>query len=279
MAWSMNLRTVAKAEGEPLERALRREWTLVAGTIVLLIGLSAIYTITGVGMEMSALEMTIKGDMNGIEMAAPGAWSAAKFALIFLMWWVMMIAMMLPSAAPTVLLYAAVLKRSNPEAPTPLAAIIFMASYILAWAAFSIAATAAQWGLETTGAVSSLMLTLVGGTFGALVLIAAGAYQFSPMKGQCLTHCHTPADFIVRHHRPGIWGAARMGIIHGAFCLGCCTVLMALLFVGGIMNLFWIIGLAALVAVEKLSPLGRVIGRFFGAGLIAWGTLNLIVNY
>ena len=275
----MNLSTAAKSKSRPFETALRRERTLVAGTIAFLIGLSAIYTFAGVGMEMSVLEMTIKGDMKGMEMAAPAAWSGAKFALIFLMWWVMMIAMMLPSAAPTVLLYAAVLKRSDPEAPTPLPAIIFMASYILAWAGFSVAATAAQWRLEAAGAVSSSMLTLDGGTGGALVLIAAGAYQYSPLKGQCLTHCRTPANFIARHHRPGIWGAARMGIIHGAFCLGCCIVLMSLLFVGGIMNLFCIIGLAALVAVEKLSPIGRLIGRFFGAGLIASGTLNLIVNY
>ena len=233
----MSLWTAAKSKGGSLETAQRRERTLVAGTIVLLIGLSAIYTFAGVGMEMSALEMTIVGDMGGMamgatggmEMAALGAWSAAKFVLIFLMWWVMMIAMMLPSAAPTVLLYTALLKRGDPEAPTPLPANIFMASYFLVWAGFSVAAMAAQWGLEAAGIVSSSMLMLFSGTVGALVLIAAGAYQFSPLKNQCLTHCRTPADFIAHYHRPGIWGAARIGIIHGAFCLGCCFGLMALL--------------------------------------------------
>jgi predicted metal-binding membrane protein len=282
----MSLWTAAKSKGGSLETAQRRERTLVAGTIVLLIGLSAIYTFAGVGMEMSALEMTIVGDMGGMamgatggmEMAALGAWSAAKFVLIFLMWWVMMIAMMLPSAAPTVLLYTALLKRGDPEAPTPLPANIFMASYFLVWAGFSVAAMAAQWGLEAAGIVSSSMLMLFSGTVGALVLIAAGAYQFSPLKNQCLTHCRTPADFIAHYHRPGIWGAVRIGVIHGAFCLGCCFGLMALLFVGGIMNLFWIICLAALVAVEKLSRRGRLIGRLVGAGLIVSGMLNLIAS-
>ena len=267
-----------------LEAALRRERSLVAGTLVFLVLVSAIYTVAGVGMEMSAISMTF-GGMSGMGLeamgsmtvmpAAAGAWSTAKFVMMFLMWWLMMIAMMLSSAAPTVLLHATVLKRSRPEASTQWSAFIFTSGYLSAWAGFSLAVTAAQQGLEVWGLVSPSMMMLVSGPAGALVAMAAGAYQFTPLKDRCLTVCRAPAEFIARHHRPGALGTLRLGALHGAFCLGCCIALMALLFVGGVMNLIWIVGLAGFVALEKLGSRGHLAARIAGAALIAFGILRL----
>ena len=264
------------------EAALRRERAVVAGTLALLVLISAIYTVAGIGMEMSAISMTF-GSIDGMnamavgsmKAMAAGSWSATKFLMIFLMWWLMMIAMMLPSAAPAVLLYAAVLKRSRPDASMPRPAIVFTGGYLLAWAGFSLAATIAQWGLDAYELVSPSMTMQVGNQAGALVAIAAGAYQFTPLKDRCLTLCRSPVEFIARHHRPGLLGALRLGTLHGAYCLGCCVALMALLFVGGIMNLIWIFGLAGFVALEKLCPGGHITARVAGTFLMAFGFLQL----
>ena len=262
-----------------LETALKRDRTVVVGAIGLLVTLSALYTIAGVGMNMSAFEMTFGNggsDMPGMgSMSTPMAWSLGKSILIFLMWWVMMIAMMVPSAAPTILLFAAVLRRGNPSAPTPRRAVIFTAGYLLAWAFFSVVAAFTQWFLEMQGAVSQMGMMLTNSRIGAAVLLVAGVYQISPWKQTCLSHCQSPAEHISRHFRPGNTGALRMGLYHGTYCLGCCAGLMALLFVGGIMNLYWIVGLAALVALEKLWRHGLLAGKLAGVGLILWGAAIL----
>jgi predicted metal-binding membrane protein len=246
-----------------------------------MVALAALYTVAGVGMEMSALDMTFGGDMNpaggmaGMAMEAPGVWGATKFTLVFLMWWLMMIAMMLPSAAPTILLYTALLRRLPAETAPQVQTGAFMAGYLLIWAVFSLAATLAQGGLEATGLLLPSKMAPTDGVAGPLLVLAAGAYQFLPLKDRCLAQCRAPADFIARHHRPGILGAARVGLRHGAFCLGCCFALMMLLFAGGIMNLYWIFGLAALVALEKLVPRGRLISRAVGAVLLGSGVFGL----
>ena len=126
--------------------------------------------------------------------------------------------------------------------------------------------------------ISPTMMMLVAGPAGALVVVAIGIYQFTPFKYRCLSFCRAPAEIIARHHRPGSFGALRLGVLHGTYCLGCCVALMALLFVGGVMNLFWIIGLAAFVALEKLSPSGDVLARIFGALLIGYGVTLLVVH-
>jgi predicted metal-binding membrane protein len=189
---------------------------------------------------------------------------------MFFMWWIMMVAMMLPSAAPMILLFARFNRsqrdRGAPYVPTG----VFALGYVLVWAAFSQVAVAAQWGLERSGMLSS-MLASTSVTLGAALLIAAGLYQLTPLKYACLRHCRSPLFFIAHHWRPGEWGALRMGLEHGAFCTGCCWFLMALLFYGGVMNLFWIIGLALLVLLEKLAPAGHWVGWVVGVGLIAWG--------
>ncbi|MSU91496.1 DUF2182 domain-containing protein [Rhodobacteraceae bacterium 2CG4] len=237
----------------------------------LLFLLAGLYTLLGVGMPMSALEMTRGPAMA----AAQGGWSAAQALLVFLMWWVMMIAMMLPAVAPTVLLHAALLSRGAQADRAPALTAAFLGGYLAAWAGFSAAATAAHRALEAGGAVTAGGMALTAGVPGALLLIAAGVYQFTPLKGACLTQCRAPAAFLARHWRPGAAGSLRMGLAHGVFCLGCCWVLMALLFVGGVMNLYWIVGLAAFVALEKLTPLGARAGRVGGLVLIGWGVLVL----
>lgn len=255
-----------------IERLLRQDRLVLGSVIAILFAVAALYTVLGVGMSMSAIEMTAMSGMHDIPgPRAPGAWSVSYAALVFLMWWIMMIAMMLPSVSPTILLHAALLRHGNSDQNVTWVSLAFLAGYLLTWAGFSLLAALAQWALERTGLVSPTMMSLLHSTSGGLVLIAAGAYQFSPLKAVCLDHCRSPAHFIAEHHRPGATGALLMGLEHGAYCLGCCWFLMALLFVGGVMNLYWIVGLTALVAIEKLAPRGDSVARLLGLGLIAYG--------
>lgn len=254
------------------ERVLRRDRLMVLALLAALFVLAGLYTVYGVGMRMSALQMTSMRHMRDMPgPGAPGAWSAGYAALIFLMWWVMMVAMMLPSVAPTVLLYAALLRHTRRPQPVAAISAAFLGGYLVVWAGFSALAALAQWALETMGVVSATMMTLVDTVPGALVLIAAGAFQFTPLKTACLDHCRAPAKFLAERKRPGVGGAFRMGLEHGTYCLGCCWFLMALLFVGGIMNLYWIVGLAVFVALEKLTPWGAALSRIAGAALVLWG--------
>mgnify|MGYP000055597950 CR=1 FL=1 len=258
--------------GNLTERLLRRDRLVLLALIGLLFTLAALYSVFGVGMRMTAIEMTgMSGmrDMPGPRI--PGDWPAAYAALVFLMWWVMMTAMMLPSMSPTVLLYAALLRHGRRAERVFAVSTAFVSGYLLVWAGFSVVATAAQWLLEDQGVVSATMMTLVDTVPGALVLIAAGVFQFTLLKRACLDHCRSPAKFLAERRRPGTAGALVMGLEHGLFCLGCCWFLMALLFVGGIMNLYWIVGLAALVAFEKLTPFGETAARLAGVVLVAWG--------
>ena len=187
--------------------------------------------------------------------------------LIFLMWWVMMIAMMVPSAAPTVLLYTA-LKRMGPEADrVPLYSLLFLSGYLVVWAGFSATATGLQWGLEWIGLSDGPMMSIQSKGFAGLVLFAAGAYQMSNLKSACLRHCRSPGQFLAQHNHPGPQGAFRIGAAHGIYCLGCCWALMLLLFVGGIMNLYWIVGVALYVAAEKLMPRAIWLVPLTGVGL------------
>jgi predicted metal-binding membrane protein len=258
------------------ERLLRHDRAIVLLAIAGVVAAAAAYTVLGIGMPMSAIQMTTKADMGtaGIGMPSvlmPAAWSADYALLVFLMWWVMMVAMMLPSAAPTVLLYTALTRRTTaPHAPASLAAT-FMVGYLAVWAGFSLAATGLQWLLELRGLVSPATMTVTSSLLGGSVLLAAAAYQLSPLKRVCLEHCRSPMRFLVERRRSGQAGAFMMGIEHGAFCLGCCWALMALLFVGGIMNLYWIAGLALFVAAEKLLPRGERLAQALAAILALAG--------
>ncbi len=198
------------------------------------------------------------------------AWTTIDFGFMFAMWTVMMVGMMLPSAGPTTLVYAAVARKAAREG-TPIApTAAFVAGYLAMWTLFSVGATFAQWGLEGAALLSPMMVSSSPG-LGATLLVGAGLYQLTPFKDACLAHCRSPAHFIAEHWRPGTSGALRMGIEHGAYCLGCCWVLMGLLFFGGVMNLLWVAGITLFVLLEKMVPFGAVGGRVAGAGMILAG--------
>jgi predicted metal-binding membrane protein len=255
------------------ERLLRRDRSLLIFMIAILFVLAGLYTVYGVGMRMTALQMTsMRGmrDMSGPR--SPGDWTLGYAVLVVLMWWVMMIAMMLPSVAPTVLLHSTLLRRGANAANVPAISGCFLAGYLVIWCVFSLAAAATQFVLETAGIVSANMMILIDTLPGGLVLITAGLFQFTPLKQACLSHCQSPARFLTERRRRGLWGAFTMGLEHGTYCLGCCWLLMALLFVGGIMNLYWIVGLAAFVVFEKLTRYGNIASKFAGAALMIWGS-------
>jgi predicted metal-binding membrane protein len=207
--------------------------------------------------------------------AGLSAWDARDFALMLAMWVAMMIGMMIPSAAPAVLIYAAVARKAARDGHVVAPTGAFVAGYVLAWALFSVAATLAQWALERA-ALLSPALVATSPRLGAAILLAAGLYQLTPWKDACLRHCRSPAYFIAAHWRPGPHGALRMGFAHGLTCLGCCWALMALLFVGGVMNLLWIAAIALFVLVEKALRFGRATGRVAGIAMLVAGGAALL---
>ena len=260
---------------EILERALRRDRVVVAAALALVSIIAWTYLLAGAGMEMSAMEMT-----RHSMMPMPGIphvqWDLSYAVLMFFMWWLMMIAMMLPSATPVILLAAGINRRSRVDHAPYGSVAAFTTGYLLVWALFSLLAMGAQWLLEGLGWLTPMMVSasdLLAGT----VLVIAGSWQFSPWKSACLNHCRSPVQFLTGHHRRGNIGATLMGMHHGLFCLGCCWFLMALLFVGGVMNLYWIIGLAIYVAAEKLLPGGERIAKVVGVILVLWG-LGTLAN-
>ena len=259
--------------GDRLESLLKRDRLVVSTCLAAATLIAAAYILAGAGMGMTALQMSVP--MQHMGAAMPQAWTSTYALSMFLMWWVMMIAMMLPSAAPTILLSAALNRRSRAEVPPYGSAAVFTAGYLLAWAAFSLVAVGLQWWLEQSGQLSMHMES-VNRLLNGSLLVAAGIWQLSPMKNACLQHCRSPVEFLTRHRRPGHLGALAMGVHHGIHCLGCCWFLMALLFVGGVMNLYWIVGLAAFVFAEKVLAIGPLLGRLAGAGLLAWGALVLL---
>ena len=214
-------------------------------------------------------------DMNHpvaqLTMPASAHWTVANLLAILCMWSVMMAAMMLPSALPTVLTFARLCERNAEQARL----LAFVAAYLLVWLAFSVAATAAQWGLQGANWLNPMAVSRSAGLSASLLLIA-GVYQFSPLKRICLAHCRTPMGFLLGEWRAGTHGAFVMGLRHGLFCLGCCWALMALLFVGGVMNLAWIAALSLAVAIEKLAPFGQRVAWVLGTGLIGAGALRLV---
>ncbi len=203
------------------------------------------------------------------------AHGAADFALLVLMWVVMMAGMMLPSAAPVVLVHAAVSRRIAPGAGTMRNAG-FIAGYVFAWSTFALGAAALQLALGRLALLSDEMRA-ASPFLGAALLAAAGLWQFTPVKDACLRQCRMPLDFVAAHWRDGGAGALRMGIAHGLYCIGCCGVLMALLFVGGVMNLLWVALIAAFVLLEKAAFPGTRTGRWIsGGGLLIAAGLVLV---
>ncbi|KPK06805.1 MAG: hypothetical protein AMJ64_08275 [Betaproteobacteria bacterium SG8_39] len=252
-----------------VEATLKRDRLTVGGALAAVTLLAWGYTIY-LGRTM---------DMAGGDMAMPQLqpWGAAMFAFMFVMWFVMMVAMMLPSAAPMILTFAAVQRRRQAQGGAFVPTGVFIAGYLLVWAAFSLLATSAQYGLERGVLVSPMMGKAVP-WLGAALLIGAGLFQFAPLKDVCLDKCRTPLGFIMTEWRDGRRGALVMGLRHGAYCTGCCWALMALLFVGGVMNLLWVAALALFVLIEKVVPAGGRLGKAGGILLIAWGAWILWIT-
>ncbi len=216
--------------------------------------------------------------MAGMDMpAAPARMSlAADWLAAFGMWLVMMVAMMLPSAAPMILLYAAFARGAKAQGAVLAPTVVFAGVYGLLWAAFSAAAALAQVLLVQAGLVSQATLRLGGGHIAGGLLVAAGLYQLTPIKRACLEQCRSPLSFVTRLWRPGWAGAARLGLAHGAYCIGCCWLLMALLFVGGVMSLAWVAALAVIVLIEKAAPIGERGSTAIGLAALVAGAAMMV---
>jgi predicted metal-binding membrane protein len=263
-----------------LETVLRRDRLVVAGALAAIVALAWGYVLWLAadmdmgGMDMTGFRMIPAG--RGIMAPAHAPWSAIEFAFVFAMWVVMMVAMMVPSAAPMILMYARVGRHGKAEGKPLAATGWFAAGYVLAWTGFSLAATLVQWAVERAALLDSRM-TSASNVLGGIVLIAAGVYQWTPLKDVCLAQCQTPLQFLMRYggFRTDVPGCLLLGLRHGGYCAGCCWVLMALLFVGGVMNVLWIALLAVLILVEKLAPFGRWVARAAGVACVAAGAWML----
>ena len=207
----------------------------------------------------------------GMAMPQMSTWDVGHLGFLVIMWSIMMVAMMVPSVTPMVMMFTTInRKRQESDRRDLLPIGIFVAGYLIAWAAFSIGVSVAQWGLHAA-ALLSPMMTSTTPILGGILLIAGGIYQWTPLKYACLVHCRTPMSFLMTSWRPGRRGALIMGLHHGLFCVGCCWVLMALLFVAGVMNVLWVGAIAAFVFIEKVAPRGEFIGRAAGVLLAAVG--------
>jgi predicted metal-binding membrane protein len=249
----------------PIETVLKRD------RLIVLTGLAGLSGLAWVYLVWTAARMGEMGGMGDAMMAAHlQAWQPLDFVLMFLMWAIMMVGMMTPSAAPMILLFATISRKQSesgkPFAPTS----AFVAGYLAVWTGFSLLAVLLQWALEQTALLSPMMAS-TSPILGGLLLIGAGIYQWTPYKDVCLKHCRSPLHFIMTRWRTGTGGAFAMGIEHGAFCVGCCWLLMGLLFFGGVMNLFWVAAIAILVLLEKVGPHGPWIARASALVLIAGG--------
>lgn len=255
-----------------LDIVLRRDRVVVAAALAVLT-VAAWFYLLHLASEMSSMTMP---DMPGMAMAMPAmhAWSWVELGALVVMWSVMMVAMMLPSAAPMILMFAAINRRRR-EQPGPLVpTAAFVAGYLLVWTGFSVLASLAQWGLHAAALLSPMMVS-TSPWLGGVLLVAAGVFQWSPLKQACLNGCRSPLSFIIGRWRPGRSGALRMGLEHGAYCLGCCWLLMAMLFVAGVMNLLWVAAIAAFVLLEKAVPRGELVSRVAGVALVGGGGLLL----
>ena len=285
-------------EKPKLSIVLEKDNLIVYLSIFLIVIITGLYTIFGIGMSMSAIEMTkmsgifsmpssmemnmnmgsnnMDMNMGSNNMDMKNRWSISMAMSMFLMWWLMMIAMMTPSAAPTLLLFHN-LKKIGSEGKKALSyTYLFLFGYLIIWAIFSLIACIIHKFFDTSSITDAAMMQLKSVQFSGILLITAGVYQFTPLKNACLEKCRTPIDFLSSNNRKGAKGSFIMGAHHGLFCLGCCWALMALLFVGGVMNLFWITGLALYVLIEKIIIKAGWLDKIMGLILIFFGTSLLI---
>ena len=255
-------------QATPRELGFRRDRAVVLGGII------------GVAALAWAYILYLAWDMNSMVgenmvMAQMRPWGATDFILTFIMWAVMMTAMMVPSAAPMLLLFTDVQLRRKAQQRPFVPTGVFLLGYLVVWCGFAAVASVAQWGLHTAALLSPLMAS-TSPFLGGSLLVAAGVFQWTPLKSICLSRCRSPLNLLMTEWRDGIKGTFVMGLRHGIFCLGCCWVLMALLFVLGVMNLLWIAALAGFVLIEKLAPTSQLVGRLTGVLLVAWGSWMIL---
>ena len=254
------------------------ETILKRDRVIVLAALAALTLLAWAYMVREARVMNLTGICScaGMQLSRldPERWSVAMLLPLFLMWAEMMVAMMIPSAAPMILMFALVQRKrrelERPFVPTG----IFLLAYLLVWTGFSALAALAQWFLHGRALLSPTMVS-TSPVLGGALLIAAGVFQWTPLKQACLAHCRSPVHFLVNGWREGKLGALIIGLKHGAYCMGCCWVLMALLFVAGVMNLWWVALITVLVSLEKVAPKGLAVGRAAGILLAAWGVWML----
>ena len=262
-------------ENGRIERLLRHDGAAVMASVALITLLAWAYLIV-LAIDMRAGDMRLMGMAGGMMdmapriIAEPRPWTWITFVLMGLMWWIMMTGMMLPSAAPMILLFARLQRHKLADQAPGRRIVLFTLGYLVMWLGFSLAATAAQWALSALTLLSPMMKA-TSPLLAAALFAAAGAYQFTRLKHACLAHCRAPVHFLTRYWRKGDFGAFRMGLHHGAYCVGCCWVLMALLFAGGVMNLLWVAAIALMVLLEKLLPGGVWLSRASGAAMLGIG--------
>jgi predicted metal-binding membrane protein len=251
-----------------VEAVLRRDRIVVVSGLALITALSWAY-VASLASGMQTMGMSTEMSMPRMR-----PWGVTEFALTFVMWAVMMVAMMTPSAAPMILMFAGVNRRRQKQQVPYVPTSVFLVGYLAVWAGFAVLATAAQWGLHSASLLSPTMAS-ASPVLGGVLLLAAGIYQWTPLKHACLSKCRSPLGFVLNEWREGRWGAFLMGLKHGAYCTGCCWSLMALLFVAGVMNLVWVAAIAGFVLLEKVAPAGKRMGRAAGVLLAAGGVVLL----
>ncbi|MEM9529991.1 MAG: DUF2182 domain-containing protein [Pseudomonadota bacterium] len=257
------------------ERLLRHDRRILILSLVGLTGLAWVYLVV-VAADMAVGDMRLMGmgrmDPAMLTMLMPMPWDSTTVVLMGLIWWIMMVGMMVPSAAPMILLFAHVQRTNLPLENPALRITLFTGGYLALWLVFSGAATALQWVLGRWDLLLPVMKTQ-SALLAAGVFVLAGVYQFTPLKNACLARCQAPLTFLSQHWRKGNLGAWQMGLHHGAYCVGCCWGLMLLLFVGGVMNLLWIAAIAAWVLIEKLLLPGRIYTALSGSALLVGAAL------
>jgi predicted metal-binding membrane protein len=255
----------------PLEAVLKKDRAIVFSGLVLVVLLAWVYT------TYESWRMTGYGHLHHGAMWMPpmGPWSAVDLGLLFVMWAVMMVAMMAPSVAPTVLGFATVNRRRQTQQQPYVPTGIFLAGYLLVWTGFSGFATVLQWVLHQFALMTPTM-EAASPILSGLLLLAAGIYQWTPFKDACLTQCQSPMAYLMTQWREGLKGAFVMGVRHGAFCVGCCWLLMLLMFAGGVMSILWLALLTVFVMAEKLASPQWQFSRISGLVMAGWGTGILV---
>ncbi len=253
------------ADGAPM----RHDRVVVAALLIAVAALAWAFTVHQAHV-MDAMEAAMWRDMNMSMNGMEPSWTAIDALLLFVMWSAMMAAMMVPGAAPMIAAFATINRRRRERGAPHVPTAIFLFGYLVAWAGFSALATALQWLLQKTGLLTTMMQS-ASLYFSAALFVAAGLYQFSPLKERCLSLCRSPDGFILSEWRDGALGAAIMGLRHGLFCMGCCAALMVLLFAVAVMDLRWVAALTVLVTAEKLLPGAKFWRVAIGLALLVAG--------